>query len=44
MTPDGARLLVADAGELRRAFGNTVQVVSTPANTLSGPPIALNSR
>ncbi|MEA2170178.1 MAG: hypothetical protein QOF76_3478, partial [Solirubrobacteraceae bacterium] len=43
-TPDGARLLVADAGGgPSNQFGNTVQIVSTPANTLSGTPIALNS-
>ena len=43
MTPDGARLLVADASGNSAAFGNSVQIVSTPANTLSGAPIALNS-
>jgi YVTN family beta-propeller protein len=42
--PDGKRLLVADAGgNPGGQFGNTVQVVSTPANVLSGTPIALNS-
>ena len=42
--PDGKRLLVADAGgNSGGQFGNTVQIVSTPANVLSGTPIALNS-
>jgi YVTN family beta-propeller protein len=42
MTPDGARLLVADSGDGPQ-FGNSVQIVATPANVLSGSPIALNS-
>ena len=33
MTPDGARLLVADANGAP-SFGNSVQIVATPANTL----------
>ena len=42
MTPDGAQLLVADSGD-SGVFGNTVQIVATPADTLSGAPVSLNS-
>lgn len=43
-TPDGTRLLVADAGgNPGNDFGNTVQVVATPSGVLSGAPIALGS-